>query len=602
MRKITIRSLLAFVLAVAISFSTVMPANAAGALGIDVSKYNGGINWNAVKSQGVSYAFIKVGSTKSGLDPYFAANVRGAQAAGIRTGVYIYSYANNVQEAANEAAQVLAWIEQYGINFPVAYDIENSNHKNLDASTVTAMCNAFCDVIYSAGYTPLVYTYANFFKSHIISSQLKYGKWVAQYGTGCDIPGYTIWQYSSKGSLSGMNGDVDLNTMAVDLYSAIPHTAFVKSANGTVNFFSNYRRTKGWVQVDGGMYHLADNFVMDTGWYQDSTGTYYLDNMTGKALTGLQSIGTNRYYFAADGKMQTGIISLNNKLYVFSPQNGAMMTGWVTASNGNYYFGSDGAAVTGMAQIGNGWYCFGNDGVMVTGFQNINGSYYFFNPSNGMRMTGFQTINGQLYCFDQNGRLQFGWIVQNDGNRTIYYADNNGRVLSGLQTINGDTYLFAGTLPAMQKGYKSVNGHGMFFDDENGKLKRNCWVNVNEKNYFVDNNGYIVTGFQQLGSKYYYFDNSGIMKTGIITINNKRYYFDTTSGALQTGWIQATIKDNDVTLYGQADGSLATTTIMQINGNNYAFDSNSYLVEGREIRINNINYSADDYGIITVIN
>ncbi len=597
MGKSKLRSLLALVLAVAISFSMAPTVSAAGTLGIDVSKYNGSINWSQVQSQGVSYAFIKVGSTNSGMDPYFAANVRGAQAAGIRTGVYIYSYANNVQEAANEAAQVLSWIEPYGINFPVAFDIEGDKHVAMDAATITAMCNAFCDVIYSAGYTPLVYTYTNFYKTHIISSQLKYGKWIAQYGTGCDIPGYAIWQYSSKGSISGMSGAVDMNKMAVDLYSAIPHTAFVKNSNGTVNFFSNYRRTKGWVQVDGAYYHLGDNFAMDTGWYQDANGTYYLDNMTGKALTGFQTIGNGRYYFAADGKMQTGLIAINNKLYMFNPQNGTMMTGWVKAQNGNYFFGSDGAAVTGMQQIGNGWYCFGNDGLLVTGFQNVNGSYYYFDPTNGMRVTGVQQINGQLYCFDSNGRMQTGWIIVGNGNSSMYFADNNGRLLSGLQNIGGHTYLFAGNVPVMQKGAQNVNGHAMFFDKDNGQLKVG-WFNVDNRTFFSDNNGYMVTGLRQIGNSYYYFDGSGQMKTGIVTVDNKRYFFDPTGGMMQTGWINTTVNDRDVTLYGQADGTLATTTVLQIGDEYYAFDTKSYLVENSEIRLNNRTYSTDKYGVV----
>ena len=83
------KSIAAVALAVCMTLSSSITADAAGAQGIDVSKYQGGINWGAVAQSGISYAFIKVGSTKSGVDPYFAANVQGAQAAGVRTGVYI---------------------------------------------------------------------------------------------------------------------------------------------------------------------------------------------------------------------------------------------------------------------------------------------------------------------------------------------------------------------------------------------------------------------------------------------------------------------------------------------------------------------------------
>ena len=100
------KTILALSLVAVLSLSSTVVVNAAS-LGIDVSKYQGGINWGAVPSSGVTYAFIKAGSTKSGVDPAFAANVTGAQAAGIRTGVYIYSYATSVEGAINEANLLL---------------------------------------------------------------------------------------------------------------------------------------------------------------------------------------------------------------------------------------------------------------------------------------------------------------------------------------------------------------------------------------------------------------------------------------------------------------------------------------------------------------
>lgn len=95
------KTILTLMLVCSLALSSTAVADAA-ALGIDVSKYQGAINWGAVPSAGVTYTFIKVGSTKSGVDPAFAANVAGAQAAGIRTGVYIYSYATSVEEASTK--------------------------------------------------------------------------------------------------------------------------------------------------------------------------------------------------------------------------------------------------------------------------------------------------------------------------------------------------------------------------------------------------------------------------------------------------------------------------------------------------------------------
>jgi len=150
------RSVIAGALALTVFLTSSMSTQAA-VLGIDVSKFQGGINWGAVPSSGVSYVFIKAGSVKSGVDPCFAANLAGAQAAGLRTGAYIYSYATSVQGAVNEANLMLQWIAPYTITFPVVYDIEDKLQKNIDANTITAMCNAFCDVMYGAGYYPMIY-------------------------------------------------------------------------------------------------------------------------------------------------------------------------------------------------------------------------------------------------------------------------------------------------------------------------------------------------------------------------------------------------------------------------------------------------------------
>ena len=110
-------------------FTSLLPethAEAAGiATGIDVSKYQGPINWQAVKNAGVTFAFIRVGNTTSGVDPFFAQNMTGAAAVGIKTGVYIYSNAKNAAEAQAEAGMVLQLIAPYQVSMPVVIDLEN---------------------------------------------------------------------------------------------------------------------------------------------------------------------------------------------------------------------------------------------------------------------------------------------------------------------------------------------------------------------------------------------------------------------------------------------------------------------------------------------
>ena len=130
------RTVAAFGMAGILAFVPVQKALAIGAgssiaRGIDVSKHNLAIDWSQVPSSGVTFAFIKAGSTNSGVDPYFDVNMRGANAAGIKTGVYLYSYATNAEQAKNEAELLLQWISNYTVSYPVVYDVEDSCHKNL---------------------------------------------------------------------------------------------------------------------------------------------------------------------------------------------------------------------------------------------------------------------------------------------------------------------------------------------------------------------------------------------------------------------------------------------------------------------------------------
>lgn len=376
-----LKTILSLTLAIVISFSSAIPARAAS-LGIDVSKYQGAINWGAVPTSGVTYAFIKAGSVKNGLDPYFAANMAGAQAAGIRTGVYLYSYATSVESAVNEALLLLQWIKQYNVSFPVAYDIEDRVQAGLDANTVTAMCNAFCDVIASAGYHPIVYTGANFYRKHITPA-LRYDTWIAQYGGYCSIPGYSIWQASSSGAIAGISGRVDINYMVKDYHSLIIPVGFVQRGGHTY-FYNNYRIQFGWVDFNNARYHMNAAGQMDTGWLNDGTGVYYL---------------------AADGHMVTGLQTINGQVYDFD-QNGKILVGWQKIGGANYYFNpADGTMSKGLIAAADGIY-----GTSETdGHQFINEAAVIANVTR---------------CFDANGRLvvNASFTVGTD----TYICDANG--------------------------------------------------------------------------------------------------------------------------------------------------------------------------------
>jgi len=191
-----------------------------GTLGIDVSKWNGDINWSKVKAAGVSYVIIRVGyrgSTLGGLidDTNFKKNIEGAQAAGLKVGVYFVTQAINDAEAVYEASMVLDRISKYTISYPVFLDVEASGGRGdkIDVATRTSVCKTFCKTIQNAGYTAGIYANKSWLTNKIDASQLtSYKIWVAQYNSTCTYSGsYSMWQYTDSGTIDGISGKVDLN-------------------------------------------------------------------------------------------------------------------------------------------------------------------------------------------------------------------------------------------------------------------------------------------------------------------------------------------------------------------------------------------------------
>ena len=191
-----------------------------GTLGIDVSKWNGNINWEAVKNSGISYVIIRCGYRGSAQgvlieDPKFQANIKGASAAGLKVGIYFFSQAVDEVEAVEEASMVLGQIKGYTISYPVFIDVEASGGRGdaIDKDTRTAVCRAFCQTIQNGGYTAGVYSNKFWLENKIDTKSLgAYKIWLAQYAAAPTYAGrYDLWQYRSTGSVSGISGNVDMN-------------------------------------------------------------------------------------------------------------------------------------------------------------------------------------------------------------------------------------------------------------------------------------------------------------------------------------------------------------------------------------------------------
>ena len=200
-----------------------------GIKGIDASKWQGEIDWNKVKAAGIKFAMIRLGygstdGSACGLDGYFEKNVANALKAGIDIGCYFYSYAMSVAAAKKEAAYVVSVLQKYkGVfTYPVAFDLEDKTQQNLGKTVLTDMVIAFGDAIEKAGFYCSLYSNPSWLKNHLDDAKLtRFDHWLAQWASAPTYTGaFGMWQNSSKGTVNGINGNVDTDIAYKD-YPAV---------------------------------------------------------------------------------------------------------------------------------------------------------------------------------------------------------------------------------------------------------------------------------------------------------------------------------------------------------------------------------------------
>ena len=195
--------------------------------GIDVSKWQPKVDWQKVKADGIDFAIIRVGFCYNNgalkLDSAFTQHIKGALAAGLDVGVYLYSYATTVQAARRAAQEVIEAVKPYKLTYPIAFDIEyESIYTGGSKQTNTEICKAFLDEVEAAGYYAMLYCSKDFLDSYLYPAQLTaYDKWIAQYAGKCTCKHpYGIWQYTGSGRVGGISGNVDRDIAYKD-YPAI---------------------------------------------------------------------------------------------------------------------------------------------------------------------------------------------------------------------------------------------------------------------------------------------------------------------------------------------------------------------------------------------
>ena len=410
-------------------------------MGIDVSEWQGNVDWAKVKSAGVEFVMIRLGygkgrygSTKHTMDNKFKEYVEGAKEAGIPIGIYFYSYATTPEQALSEAEFTIQNLKGIPVEFPVAYDIEDSYIVNNTTTEVrTQMAKTYMDTIAAAGYYPVYYCNQTWYNNYLNSETLaNYDFWYARYTyeepSNEEYP-FTMWQATSTQTLSGITENtVDIDFLYEDYFTK------VTARSNPMKY--------GWHEEDGKLRYYYRGKTKKGGWLSIGGKKYYFVN--GEACRGWKTIKGKKYYFNKKGEMRTGIIKVSGKRYMLGSngvlqmqtneqgiridENGVchITAGWYKDSNGKYFYRkSNGSrAGAGWLSVNNKKYYCDKNGYRVTGFQTINKKRYYFNKKTGVMKKGWLKLNGKSYYFYSSGQMVRGKTITIKGKK--YTFKSNG--------------------------------------------------------------------------------------------------------------------------------------------------------------------------------
>ena len=454
--------------------------------GIDVSYYQGDIDWNAVKNSGVKFVFIRVGYRGYGSgqlceDSRYWQYIQGATAVGLDVGVYVFSQAVNEDEAREEARYIVNHLNGYKITLPIVMDYEYASGSSgavgrlydahLSKEAATNNCNAFANEARAYGYQPMIYANKTFLENSVNANAINAQIWLANYTTKTKYTGeYTFWQYSSAGYVQGINSRIDSNFWYVDPQSVANGTYTVRSALNTnlcmdvkdisqkdgvnVQIWSNnsYYAAQDWVfeYVGAGKYtikSLASGKYLDVENGGTAPGTnvwQYSRNDTDSQKWYLRDAGSGYYY----------IVSARNGLYLdvsnANASNGANLQVWSANGNAAQKF-----------TLWNSNYC-----------QTISDGVYAISMSTAPNLCldvsgGNENDGANAQIWSKNGTSSQEWKITyvGDGKYTIR-SSKSGKYLdvAGSGNKNGtNVQLWSGNGAAAQKWYIKSNGHGGYF-------------------------------------------------------------------------------------------------------------------------------------------
>lgn len=256
--------------------------------GIDVSKWQGTINWAAAKND-IGFAILRAGYGQNNIDETFKRNADECTRLGIPFGVYWFSYAYNVDRAKREAQYCIEAVKRYKLDYPIAFDFEydSVNYAQKHGVTITKqlasdMTRAFCEEIRAAGYTPIVYANPDYLSRYFDADIAnRYDIWLAQWPNNPDVNNppreCTMWQYSNSGTISGISGRVDMNVCYKDYTEEDDEDMTLERF---AELMDEYR--KRLQQEDGSSWSQSDrDWAVSTGLIEGSdTGYNWKDFMT----------------------------------------------------------------------------------------------------------------------------------------------------------------------------------------------------------------------------------------------------------------------------------------------------------------------------------
>lgn len=451
--------------------------------GIDVSRWQGDINWSQVAADDVSFVMIGTRS-RTGVDPYFHKNIQGAVNAGIQAGVYIYSMATTPEMAEAEADFVLDLIKDYPVSYPVAFDMEDDVQAALSKEELAAIANAFCGKISQAGYYPIIYANEYWLNNRLNMSLMNYPVWVARYSVRPTYASPVMWQCTSTGSVNGISGNVDIDFQFRDFSGVIPANTW-RTIAGSTYYYADYAMQKDtWINDGDGWYYMDQDGLASRSWLMVGGERYYLDETTGKMQYGWRLDGENWYYLGSSGAAVKGWIDDQGTKYFSDRDSAIMRTGWLEDDGQTYYLTESGAVASGWINPDGNWRYMGGSGAMARGWVKDEDKWYYLDQ-NGVMATGWLNDNGNRYYLRSSGAMVTGWRPV-DG--VWYYFDSQGQMTTGWQLVNGNWY-YLGDDGSMKEGLVEVNGVQYYLEPGDGRMAADAEVVIDGVTYRADMSG-----------------------------------------------------------------------------------------------------------------